>query len=249
MNIESVLTPPGEIQGTIINVSFPRSGHRFLRGILSGYFENCFVFYESHTNKVINRPDTNFKLKNVNYVKTHDFHLNGRKVLFFEFPENRRYLVQIRHPLESIASYYEFSLKHLHIRHDNEAAWHEFLTRNLKYWKRFCKIWLFNKQPDSLLISYDELCSDTFKAAEKAIKFLTKQTSLDSMRLSKVIKDQEFLQYVGDTESKKQNKRQLKSFKYFNATEFEKLEHSLIDRYLQPYGIGLLFNSNRSLLK
>lgn len=249
MNTESVLTPLREIQGTIINVSFPRSGHRFLREILSGYFENCFVFYEPYTKNVTNRPDANFTLKNVNYVKTHDFHLTGRRVLIFEFPKNRRYLVQIRHPLESIASYYEFSVKHGHIRHDNEVEWHKFLTEKLNYWKRFNNVWLLKKPPDSLLISYDDICSDTFKAAKKAIRFLTNQTSIDSIRLAKVIKDQEILQYVGDAESKKQNRRQLKFFKYFNAAEFGKLEHSLFEKYLQPNGIGLLFDSNGSLQK
>jgi len=249
MNTETVSTPRGKIHGTIINVSFPRSGHRFLREILSGYFENHFVFYESHTKKVTNWPNVNFKLKNVNYVKTHDFRLTGRKVLFSKFPKNRRYLIQIRHPLGSIASYYEFSLKHKHICNDNEAAWHEFLTRNLNYWKRFCEIWLLKSHSDSLLISYDDICSDTFKAAEKAIRFLTNQTSLNSTRLAKLIRDQEFLQYVGDNESKRQKSRQLKSFRYFDAIEFGKLERSLFDSYLQPYGIGLLFSSNRSLLK
>ncbi len=241
MNIESVSKSAEEIQGTIINASFPRSGHRFLREIISGYFDDRFVFYESYTKKVINQSDHNVKLKTVNYVKTHDFHLVGREVLFFEFPNNRRYLVQIRHPLESITSYYEFSLKHGQIHLDDEATWRVFLIENLKYWKRFSEIWVMKKQADSLLINYDDLCVDTFKSAEKAILFLTGQTSLDSGRLVRVIEDHEFLQYVGDTESKKYSRRKLKSFSHFNATEFEKIECALVEKYLRPIGIRLLF--------
>lgn len=241
MNLETFSRPPEEIQGTIINVSFPRSGHRFLREILAGYFEDRFVFYESYTKDLISPAKRSCKLKDVNYVKTHDFDLAGSEILCFKFPNNRRYLVQIRHPLESITSYYEFSLKHWHIQKDSEDVWRVFLDRNLTYWKQFYDIWLSDKQPNSLLICYDDLYTDTLKVAELVIRFLTGKISVDSDLLVKVIKDQEFLQYIGDSESKKHHKRRLETFKYFNFVEFQQIESSLAEDYLQPRGIKLLF--------
>ena len=242
MNTDAGLRSNAEIQGVVINVSFPRSGHRFLRDILSMYFEDDFVFYESYTKEITSKTGTDPAFKTVNFVKTHDFQLLGRKIFDSRFPENRRYLIQIRHPLESIASYYEFALKHGHVRQDTEAEWAVFLANNLEYWKRFCEVWLTKIQDDSLLITYDDLFASTFQAAENVIKFITGQSSLDSGKLERVISQQEFLQYVGDTESRKQNRRQLESFKYFNLNKFQRLESELYSRYLEPLGIVKLIN-------
>lgn len=241
MSTESETSPSTEIQGTIINVSFPRSGHRFLREILTDYFEDCLTFFESYSQDAVSHPGQSRSLKNANYVKTHDFDLVGHKVLYEDFPGSRRYLIQIRHPLESIASFYEFSLKHGHVRNDNKLAWRLFLAKNLNYWKRFCEVWLLKEQADSLLITYEELCADTYQAAKNAIGFLSNSPSLDSDRLTRVIKKQDFLQYVGDTQRKKHGKRQLELFNYFDLSDFRKMETALIEAYLQPLGIKLLF--------
>ncbi len=227
MHLDSTPESQEEINGTIINVSFPRSGHRFLREILSGYFADNFVFYESYLKKIVAVSQSKNDLRFVNYVKTHDFELNGRNVLLSELPVNRRYLVQIRHPLESIASYYEFSLKHGHIRYDNQLAWNMFLAKKLKYWKRFCEVWLSGNNGDFLLITYDDLCTDTVSAAKRAIRFLTTDSRVNSQKLTKVINRQDFLQYVGETGSKKSSKRNLESFKYFDKNKFEIIEQNL----------------------
>ena len=242
MNTESMVNSVAEIQGTIVNVSFPRSGHRFLRGILSDYFEDRFILYESYEKRVVDKFRNTNNLKDVNFVKTHDFQLIGHKVLYFEFPTNRRYLVQIRHPLETIASYYEFAQNHGKIQNDNKKTWKVFLHEKLAYWKQFCELWLTKKPKDSLLITYEDLCADTYQSSAKAIRFLSDKPSVNHRHLTKVIEDQEFLQYVGDSQSKKQHTRRLESFKYFDSTEFEKMESALLEHYFKPHGIKPLLH-------
>ena len=145
------------ISGTIINVSYPRSGHRFLREILLNYFGDDFVFYESYSKTLLSGSNRPLAIKDVNYVKTHDFALEGEKVLTPDFAEGRRYLLQIRHPIESIASFYEFALKHNHVKKDSEKNWHLFLEDKLTYWKSFCDSWILNPPADSILVPYSEL--------------------------------------------------------------------------------------------
>jgi len=240
MQAESAPNRQGAIQNTIINVSFPRSGHRFLREILSGYFAEDFVFYESYTKKVKSRSQRKNDLQFVNYVKTHDFQLRGREVLIKRFPVNRMYLVQIRHPLESIASYYEFSLKHGDIRWDREKSWNRFLNKKIKYWRRFCEIWLSDRSSDLMVVGYENLCCETFDTARKAIDFLTNGSELNSERLIKVIEHQDFLQYVGEPGSKKSGKRKLESFKYFDREKFEKIEQNLLKTVDKSLGFNML---------
>jgi len=113
--------------GPNINAWFPRSGHRFLREILCRNFAPELVFYESHQDAIIATDRAQRRLEQINYVKTHDFSLQGKAVLGESCPGRRRYLVQVRHPLESIACYYEFSLRPRAARFDNRLTWWIFL--------------------------------------------------------------------------------------------------------------------------
>jgi len=234
-----------EINGTIINVSFPRSGHRFLRVILSDYFEPGFFLHKHHRMKIGDKLAQPGQLKHVNIIKTHDFKLEGKKVLSSIFPINRKYLVQIRHPLESIVSYYEFALKFGDLPVDNEATWRAFLAGNLRYWKQFYKLWAVDTESDSLVITYDDLFNNTFETTQQAVSFLSGQTSVNSEKLAKAIENQIFLRYDNDSRSKQQERRQITSFKYFNEKKFRRIEKNLISDHLRPHGIKLLFHQDR----
>lgn len=82
---ESIDAPSHRVIGTVINASYPRSGHRFLRQILSRYFDDQFVFYDSCGDKVVCKGMDKRDPEFVNYVKTHDFDLTGHQVLAEQF--------------------------------------------------------------------------------------------------------------------------------------------------------------------
>jgi hypothetical protein len=227
--------------GPIINACFPRSGHRFLREILSHYFGPELVFYESHQDAIVAADSAQRRLERVNYVKTHDFSLEGRAVLRDSFPGRRRYLVQIRHPLESIASYYEFWLRSHAVIFDNRLTWWIFLYAKLQYWKAFFDLWLRDLQTDQLLVEYDALYRNPETTAVRVIRFLTEADEVDESRLSNVVRRPEFVQYVRDPSSRRAGRRDLRDFKYFDARRFASIERSLAEHYLRPAGVPLLF--------
>jgi hypothetical protein len=241
MTSEAAIEDSPEISGVIINACYPRSGNAFLWKILFNYFGSKLIFYEPYEKQVVRRSSSVADINRVNFVKTHDFDLEGRNVLLDTFPDHRRYLVQIRHPLESIASYWEFSLRHGHILTDDMKSWKAFLTKKLRYWKLFCSVWQNESRGDSLTISYDDLYSDRLKTAEKVVGFMTLENSVDEEKLNKAIENSAFLQYEEDQKSKKSERRNLAEFKYFDLDEFQKIEKKLVKTYLVPFGIKHLF--------
>ena len=231
-------------EGPIVNVSFPRSGHRYLREILARYFGPEFVFYESHQQSIVSADPAKCGLEDVNFIKTHDFDIEGHDVLRDKFPRSRRFLVQIRHPLESIASYYEFSLKHDARFSDNRIAWTVFLRTKLEYWKSFYGVWLRTGTKDQMVVEYNNLCARPMDTTAAVIRFLTLTDDVDQPLLEAAIKNQEFRRYVGGPASRQPVRRDIRDFKYFRRRRFEGIERRLAEDFLKPAGIPMLFSDS-----
>ncbi|XSG85244.1 MAG: hypothetical protein ACPW60_00620 [Methylohalobius sp. ZOD2] len=230
------------IQGTIINASYPRSGHRLLRNMLMHYFHESMVFYEPYADKIVSKRAPSGRPNLPNYIKTHDFGLKGRNELADKFPDNRRYLIQIRHPLEAIASYYEFSVRHSHIKIDIKQSWLIFLYDKLEYWKKFVDIWILERKNDSLVVKYNELVRDKETTLKSAICFLSGSDIIDRKKLSDSVNTIGFYQYAGDKKSKKIRERKIHDFKYYDRNLFFDLESSLSDSYLSRIGIDRIID-------
>jgi hypothetical protein len=227
-----------QIEGLVINACFPRSGHRFLRNMVRDYFSSSMVFYEAHSKVIKSYGDREELIDNVNYAKTHDFKSEGREVLNGLNLHNRKYLIQIRHPLESIISWYEFSLKHKTLEVDNRDTWLNFLEQKFSFWKSFYNVWEVNSvTEDKLLVKYDDLYSNSQAIFSNVIEFLSGDKLVDSSLIKAIVNSQEFLQYVGDTSSVKNKKREVSEFKYFDLTLFTELEASIMELYLKPADI------------
>lgn len=233
------------IQGTIINASYPRSGHRLLRDVLMHYFHGNMVFYEPYAARIKPKRAPAGRLNRPNYIKTHDFNLKGRNELTDKFSDNRRYLIQIRHPLEAIASYYEFSVRHSYIGMDTEQNWLVFLYDKLKYWKKFVDIWILEEKHDSLIVRYNELVRDKENTISSVIRFLSLSNEIDCKELCDAIDKVGFYQYVGDEKSEKLKHRNLSDFKYYDRDLFFDLESSLSVSYLNRIGIGHVVDPTR----
>lgn len=230
-------------QGVVINASFPRSGHRFLRELCMGYFAKEMRFFDSYSqNTIINGKLNNNAKRSGNYIKTHDFDLHGVELFKEKFPLRRKYLVQIRHPLASIASYYEFALKNNEVKQDSLKNWLLFLEEKLIYWKRFCEKWLVEEKSSILLVTYEELYASTESELKRVIQFISGHNKVDEKRLATLIDNKSFNQYVGEDNSVKERKRDVTDFKYFNDALFKQIEGELDSRYLSPLGIKCLFS-------
>lgn len=230
-----------QFQGVVINASFPRSGHRFLRELCLAYFSDEMRFLDSYSQGTIvdGSLERNGKLTE-NYIKTHDFDLQGFNVLKAQFPLRRKYIVQVRHPLESIASYYEFALKTNEVKQDTKGEWLIFLKKNLEYWKRFCETWLAEESPTILLVTYDSLYHSTESELTKVIQFITGDQRIDQERLSLLSNKRPFNQYAAEENSAKSEKRKISDFKHFDKAYFQSIEKELFYTHLCPLGIGQL---------
>lgn len=230
-----------QFQGVVINVSFPRSGHRFLRELCLAYFSDEMRFFNSYSQNTDTDVHLQGKGKSTeNYIKTHDFDLQGFDVLKEQFPLRRKYIVQVRHPLESIASYYEFALKTKEVKQDTEGSWLIFFKEKLDYWKRFCETWLGEESATVLLVTYERLYHCTELELSKVVQFITCDQRIDQERLSLLSEQKSFNQYVAEEDSAKSKKREISDFKYFDKASFSSIEDELFGTHLCPLGISRL---------
>lgn len=222
----------------IINACFPRSGHRFLRQLVARALGEDFKFCDYHPVGAGENIDRE-KLSQANYIKAHDFDLVGPTLLSSEFGSRRKFLVQIRHPLYSIASYYEFALKHGHLAKDDEKTWLSFLESRLAYWKQFVETWALGKQdnPNFLLVSYEELTNNTQPELKKVLSFIKLNNRLSDDELINVISDIPFHQYNNEESSEKRELRKLASFPYYDNKLFSKIDKDMRAKYLEPLAI------------
>jgi hypothetical protein len=147
-----------------IFATFPRSGHnllyQLLKHVLKGDFSYC-EFY-THCQKIPCSNDAQFQ-------KNHDFDLD------LPIEKNVKYIVQYRHPYESIASFYNFDLDHGKIENDDISNWQSFLNQNLDYYMKFMHKWATNKEPNQFLhVTYSDLISSTQSTLWRVIKFAEK---------------------------------------------------------------------------
>lgn len=234
-----------KFQGVIVNASFPRSGHRFLRELCLGYFSHEMRFLDSYSmTATADGGKSKRRTPPANYIKTHDFELQGLDVLKAEFPLRRKYIVQVRHPLEAIASYYEFARKTNEVKKDTKSDWLTFLDKKLVYWKRFCETWLAQESASVLLVTYESLYHLTELELKKVVQFITGDQSVDNERLSLIVSKNKkaFNQYAAEDDSAKVEKRDISKFSYFDEDRFQSIEDELFHSYLHPLGIVRLLH-------
>lgn len=225
------------IQRTV-NVCFPRSGHRFLRNLCQAYFGRDFKFRENH-------QGLGYSFGEANYIKDHDLALLRGGAGIPILPENR-YLIQFRHPLESLVSYYEFQVRHGRLG-DSKDEWEHFLMERLTYWTYFAQKWCLPNVLGSpfLRVRYSDLCSDSHATLTRVILFLTDDGTVDVGRVDKVVRGLEssFARYVDEEKARDQwvtQRRDVREFKFFDES-FAAVEERLKKDYLDLLGLGALF--------
>ena len=206
-----------------------------MRELLAGYFGASLKVYDSYAARPI-QPSV------ANYVKTHDFSFNGTTVLTDIFPEPRHYLVQVRHPLESIASLYEFALHHGMIRIDSFLTWRLFLRLQLRRWRRFVDLWVRGRTKHALVMPYSRLLDEPEQALVEVITLISGSDEVCQKSVRSSLAKVEHLQYVGETKSFRGTRRQLAEFRYFDAALFRRIEEKHMRRYLLVAGIDRFEN-------
>jgi hypothetical protein len=251
------------ISGFFICATFPRSGQRYLQAIISRYFQNDFVLFEPYQGFLrvgresdfqpvpVSGPDNHWDFSGMvhpNWVKTHDFDFEGAAVLSECFPTDRHYIVQYRHPLESITSYYEFALNMDSAVKDSYSTWMSFFRRELANWERFMDLWALSDIQPRLLVGYRELVDFPVDVAARVIAFMAPGHNIDVERLKLCITahNKKGIREIAVLPSSvKQSVRNIRDFRYFDPKMFRNAEKKVRKKYLKPLGIAPLLSENR----
>jgi len=208
----------------IQNVSFPRSGHALLRRCLQLYFGEKFVFCEFYsgckTTPCIN-PQTN-------YQKNHDFDLK------LVNDPTLNYIIQYRHPMESLVSYYTQCLDDAVFEKDDRRQWAVFCADKLDVWKRFVSKWVTNNNnPNTLYVPFSDLIDNPETKLKEIIKYMDPLREPDTDRISEVVDEMNITP-----------RSSIHDFKYYDRQFFKETEKMVL-KEMGRLGINPVFNKRK----
>ena len=168
--------------------------------------------YYNHCRKIPCRdPQTNLQ-------KNHDFRLR------FVCPESQLCIIQYRHPVEAISSWFELVLREpswlerLTVR-DNQKGWERFFAEKVTYWKRFVEKWVLGSQASNrMLLPYHLLVQDSESQLRRIADFVGQGKPLPEFKFEWTLK-------IQDIESKKR----VADFRYCNREWMEEAERGVAD--------------------
>ena len=151
---------------TVQFVTMSRSGHHLLvRLIKQARPEITYCEYYRPEGCCRSIPCT----KGVDFQKSHDFGLNE------PIDPARRYIIQIRDPMESIASHYEIDVAERSWKKrgpDIAMVWRRFARKQIKHRIGFYAKWAQTPPPLALVIRYLDLVSDPLGTVDLISRFV-----------------------------------------------------------------------------
>ena len=196
----------------IQNISFPRSGHALLVRCLKQIYKDQINYCEFYTHcrkTPCSNPATNLQ-------KNHDFDLR------LQNSADLRYLIQYRHPIEAISSWFDLALKEPNVWErmtvwDRRWCWNWFFAGKVAYWKQFMEKWVLdNNAANVLLVSYHALVNDPRKQLERIANFTDPESPITKEKLDWVLKIQNI-----------EPKKTVFDFRYCDRQWIEKTENGL----------------------
>lgn len=169
----------------VINISFPRSGHHMMLEVLRRYFGDDLKYCEYYT-EFRKRPEL---CGETNFTKYHDHDLTWP----VDFKYCDKYLVTVRHPLYSIASW--------RIHHRDELGDvvenQERSKQKVKLWADWVNKWVLSDIPNRMIVQYESMVRDPCAAFFKIIPFLSEE-KMDFNKLSHSI-DASAIRHIPNT--------------------------------------------------
>jgi hypothetical protein len=152
------------------------------------------------------------------------------------------YLVQYRHPLESLVSYYSWTLKNrptsLPEAGNSERNWLAFLglansqniPEQLAYWRGFVSKWVLSSMTyPRLSVSYSALVDQPEEQLADVVRFMTQTKTPDRALIRAIVKNMSV-----------RRRRAIEDFRFYDRRYFSQLE-SLVAPELDALGIPRYF--------
>lgn len=153
-------------------MTFPRSGHHWLFEILAEYFGQRLVVAEPHPEsppRIEDSDKTNFQRC------FHDWSLTE------PIRDDRQYLVQIRDPVDALAS--RWALEH---RPEGIEAWYSIMGQWIDYYSGFMKKWVYSRIPNRLIVRYSDLFTNLPAKVCEIVCFMESSGLCDGGRIHKI---------------------------------------------------------------
>jgi len=179
-------------------VSFPRSGHYILVDCLKRYFESyreCLLYGEEGVMLPPAKPGQfsycewyttcrQFPCKDpaTTFQKSHDFDLQ------LPILENQKYIVQWRHPVHALMSY--FFLWSTSVQQEpSQELWNTFFFETLSYWKEFYDKWVRSAATSDryLICSYEALMREPVHVLSGVVRMFRLHETPDQKRLEQIV--------------------------------------------------------------
>jgi tetratricopeptide (TPR) repeat protein len=223
-------------------ISFPRSGHHLLTNILMKYFSQdvsykeiedsteCSavyqagaLFYCEYYDHCQTHPCSDFR---TNFQKNHDFHLD----LECQFEKQ---LIQIRHPIESIISYYKYCYG---INEYSKNDWQHFAQEKASYWKKFVHKWVIqNDCKNSKVLIYNDILNSPAETISNIVSFMEPKDCINYDLIQKIVRSLNI-----------KRKTNINEFVFYDESFLSDIEYSL-EFEMQYLKMDLLFlNSSRN---
>ncbi len=161
-------------------ITFPRSGHHLLKNILEHYFDgslhHCSVHEDPADLRLGVHPLTNFQ-------KNHDFELDT------DIAYDRKYLVQVRNPIDAVESWIRL-IQRVGTGEPilpDYTVWQLVSLSKLRYWINFVEKWVYTFVPNRLVVSYHDLLNRPESAVTSVIQHLRGKAEVNGSRLAEAL--------------------------------------------------------------
>lgn len=164
-------------------ISFPRSGHHLLTSLLQEFFGGQLVFHSVYENTGTQPIGEHGSV--TNYQKNHDFDLTTL------VREDRNYVVQLRNPIDSLASWRELDLRTgalFKADPADRAVWRDESKSRLEYFTGFTTKWLFSYVPNRLVVFYEDLVGRPEEVLTSVVQHLRGKQDVNFARIRDVVK-------------------------------------------------------------
>lgn len=142
-------------------ICYPRSGHHLLYSLLDGYFGERL-----HHGEIYRDPESHIdKNPQTNFQKNHDFDLQT------PIRTDVKYIIQIRDPIDSLASYWELSTRTGDVP-DTQEAYNACAKTWLEHWTGLMLKWVVPKLENRLIVRYRELVEFPNEVLTNVIQFM-----------------------------------------------------------------------------
>jgi hypothetical protein len=212
----------------ILSVSMPRSGHDLLKRQLNAYYGEFFHYCEYYQPKncckqiPCTQIDRNLDERHIFMQKNHDFKL---KTPIFK---NYRYIIQYRHPVPRVISYFEDIVRRTP-KKDTKEEFELFLSQSINYYIQFYKKYIQSAKArlNCIIIKYEDLVSNNRETLRKIINFLNETTG--EFDLTMYSNAAEELRYRTRNEKFKEQ-RKIVNFRYFDFKLFKSFEEKIFSQ-------------------